>query len=204
MAAELLKAADIINDTRNLDVPTVTLYYERVRNLFYEGLHLFSPNAVVFAGRLEPVQINSFQKEFDKKMRDLKQEDSEIQSFKKMRKHFESWMGSLNSSQKKDLEKFVENNPSNINEKIYNRQYLAHEFVRSYPDKNARAVFVDGLFSRYESMREPGYSKIALAKDKKIILLVTSILNKMSDSQREDLVETLRERANQLLKISRG
>lgn len=203
LAAELLRAADAIESQRVFETSTVQLSFDRAKNLFYDGLRTFSPEAILFADQLAPSQINVFQKEFDKKMRDLKEDDNEIETFKKMRKHFESWMGNLNSEQKKELEKFVKNTSSSINEKIYNRQVLAHEFVRVYPDRGARAKFVEGLFTRYESMREPGYSKFMAQKDKQLIALITNILNKMSESQRETLLETLRERANQLTKLSK-
>nr|BDT27571.1 DUF6279 family lipoprotein [Bacteriovorax sp. HI3] len=204
LAAELIRNADIVNSQRSFDVATVQLSYERVRNLFYDGLRIFSPEAVAFSGKLEPSQVNVFQKEFDKKMRDIKEDASERESYKRMKKHLDSWLGGLTSAQKKELESYVHNTPSHVNEKVYNRQLLAHEFVRSFPDLNARGKFVEGIFTRYESMREPAYSKLTNEKDREVIALVTSILNKMTDSQRETLIETLRDRANQLIKLSKN
>lgn len=204
LAAELLKAADTVSAQRVLETATVQLSYERVRNLFYEGLRLFAPEAVIFSRKLEASQVSVFQSEFDKKMRDIKEDESSKKSYKRMKKHFDSWLGSMTSAQKKELEEHVQKNPPLINEKVYNRQLLAHEFVRVFPDLSARGKFVENLFSRYETMREPAYSKLTNEQDKKVIGLVKSILNKMTDSQRETLIDTLRDRANQLIKLSKN
>lgn len=203
LAQELLVAADKVNDTRVFDSATVQLSYERVKNLFYEGLRFFSRDAVLFADKLESFQVDNFQKEFDKKMREVKEDDNPKDRYKRIKKHFDSWMGSMTHLQKKELEDFVEHHSAYTQEKIYSRVSLAHEFVRVYPDKVARAKFVEGLMTRYESMRGATYSKLDAQKEKEMVDLVTSLLNKMNDSQREVLIETLRQRANQLIRLSK-
>ena len=119
-----------------------------------------------------------------------------------MKKQYDSWMGSMSSAQKKELEKFTSQNPSPVNEIIYQRQALAHEFIKVHPDKAARKQFVEKLFTQYESLYEPGFSKVSKERNAKVVKNVTAILNMMSDDQRKVLVETLRDRANQLKKIS--
>lgn len=203
LAAELFQVASHLEGQRVVDAGMVQLSYSRIKNIFYEGLRLLAPAAVALVDRLYPSQLTVFQKEFDKKMQEIKADDSPKHSYQKMKRNFTLWMGGLNAAQKKELENFVKNNPSNIDEKIKHRKFLVSEFIRVYPNLKERHQFVEGLFTQYESMRQPDFSRMALEHDKKMVILVTSILNEMTDFQRDSLVETLRERANQFLKISK-
>ena len=204
IAGELLKIADVINSKRPIDNTMVSVTYERVKNLFYDSLRLFSGNAVIFADHLTPKQIVYFQKEFDIKMGDLKDEESSKDSYKKMKKQFDTWMGSVTSAQKDELEKFNFLNPPMTSEIISNRQFLAHEFVKSYPDKIARKNFVEKLTIHLDKSYEEKFSKAYRDRYNKVLALTASILNKMTDDQRKTMVETLRDRANQLMKISKN
>lgn len=203
LAAEMFKVADILNTQKSYDSTTVMNYYSRLEGLFYDGLRLFSPTAVAFVDKLTPSQIEYFQKESDKKFSDMK-EDSQKKSYTKMKKQFDSWAGGLNAAQKKDLKEFVDRNPPPIKESVYNRQNLVHEFVRAYPDKDGRKKFVEGIFTKYESMMDPGYRTMVSNRNKKVAVFVSHFLNKMSEDQRQTLVTTIRDRANQLIKISKG
>lgn len=203
LAAELIKTADVINGQRIFDTSMVLSSYERLENLMYEALRVASSDAVTFASKLAPGQINVFQKEFDAKVAELK-EKPEKKSYEKIKKQFDSWMGGLSSSQKKELKQFIEKNPPLVAETIYSRQLLVHGFVRAYPDSVARKKYVEKLFTQYDSMREPSYRKLVIEKNKKVAGFVSYVLNGMSDDQRQTLVDTLRDRANQLIKISKG
>jgi hypothetical protein len=204
LATEMLKAADAINSQKNFDGNSVLLTYERLENLLYQVLRLFSADAVLFADQLNPDQVVTFQNEFDKKMKELKYDDQQKKSYDRIKKQFDSWMGNMTGAQKSELKKFVAANPPPINETIYQRQSLAHDFVRTYPDKIARKKYVEKLFTHYDSMRDPNYIKIIKAKNKKVAEFVASVLSKMSSEQKTTLIETLRDRANQLFKISKG
>lgn len=203
LAAEMHKISQTISSQKTFDSMTVLNSYRRLEGLFYDGLRLFSNSAVNFVDKLSPAQINFFQKAADKKFTEMK-EDPEKKSYTKMKKQFESWAGGMNSAQKKDLKNFVDNNPPPIKEVIYNRQHLVHEFVRSYPDKVARKNYVQKLFTNYDSLQDPSYKKIVVEKHNRVAAFVTHFLNKISDDQRRTIVETIRDRANQLIKISKG
>jgi hypothetical protein len=201
-AAEMFKAADLISAQKNFDVNTVYQTYVRAENLMYQAVRIFTPTAVALADSLNSSQITKFQNEFDKKIKDLK-DDPEKKSYDRIKKQFDSWMGSMTSDQKKKLKDFISANPPAINETVFNRQNIAHEFVRNYPDKAARKKFVEKLMTNYESLKETNYNKLMLEKNKKVAGFVTQILNSMKDDQRKTLIEELRERANQLMKISK-
>lgn len=201
LATEMFKAADTLNTRQVFDSNMVYGTYKRLENLFYQGLKIFTPNAVLFVEKLSPAQVAYFQKEFDKKAIDLKEEPEEKQ-YSKMKKQFDSWVGSVTSNQKKDIKNFVTTNPPPVQETVYNRQKMVHQFVNS--DLAARKVYVEKLFTSYESLREPSYAKIAEAKQKQVAGFVTSMLNKISADQKKTLVDTIRDRANQLIKISKG
>lgn len=204
IASEMVRASDIINTNRPVDTTTVMITYERVKNLFYDGLRMFSGSSVLFADKLRPNQVTYFQKEFDKKMNDLREDENSKESYKKMKKHFNSWLGSLTAMQKNEMEDFSKVNPPVTIEKIYNRQQLAHEFTSSFPDKENRKRFIIKLTTQFDQVYEGKFSKSAKDRNNGIIALVTSILNKMTDDQRQTLVQTLRDRANQLIKISKN
>ncbi|MBC7428525.1 MAG: hypothetical protein H7336_07940 [Bacteriovorax sp.] len=204
VADELMKGADIIETKRPVDMASITISYERMKNLFYDGLSLFSASALILGDQLAPKQIVYFQKEFDKKMLDLKDDENVKTSIKKMKKQFDSWMGTMTSAQKIEMEKFGAANPPDATEKIFNRQLLAHEFVSAYPDKISRKKFIEKITKNFGATYETKFSKSAKERNTKILGMVTSILNKMTADQRQTLVETLRDRANQLAKISKN
>lgn len=203
LAAEMNKAATIISAQPSFDANAVYLTYQRVENLLFQGLRLFATDAGAFSEKLTPEQITTFQNEFDKKLKELK-DDPGKKSYDKMKKQFDTWMGSLTSEQKKKLKTFVAENPPPVAESIYNRQNLAHNFIRAYPDKTARKKYVEKLFTNYDSMRDSNYTKRVVEKNKKVASFVTYILNSMTEEQRSTLVATLRDRANQLIKISKS
>lgn len=203
LATEMFKISQTINSQRIFDTATVLNSYKRLENLFYDGLRIFSPTAIGLADKLVPAQIEYLQKEADKKFTEMKDDPSK-KFYKKIKKHFDSWAGGMSSGQKKELKIFVDKNPPPIKESVYSRQSLVHEFVRSYPDKVARKKYVERLFTNYDSMLDPNYKKILVEKHNRVAAFVTNILNKMSEDQRQTLVETIRDRANQLLKISKG
>ncbi len=204
IASEMMNASEIISSRRPIDAATVMISYERIKNLFYDGMRMFTTNTIIFTDKLQPNQIVYFQKEFDKKMRDLKDDESAKDSYKKMKKHFDTWMGNMTSAQKDELEKFSKAYPPVTSEKIYNRQLLAHEFISAYPVKENRRRFITKLTTQFDQVYEARFSKGAKDRNNKIVIMVASILNKMTDSQRQTLVDTLRDRANQLIKISKG
>ena len=203
LAAEMFKISQTINTQKSFDTGSVLNSYNRLEGLFYDGLRVFSSSAVAFVDKLSPAQVDYFQKEADKKFSEMK-EDPNKKSYNKIKKQFDSWAGGMDSKQKKELKVFVDRNPPPIKESIYNRQSLVHEFVRSYPDKVARRKYVEKLFTNYDSMLDPSYKKVLVEKHNKVAAFVTNILNKMDEDQKKTLAETIRDRANQLIKISKG
>jgi hypothetical protein len=203
LAAEMFKAADVVSSKRPIDGIVTYSAYERLENLMFQGLRIFTDDVVAFTNKLTPKQVDYFQNKFDKKVAELRDDPSK-KSYDKIKKQFDSWMGSVTSAQKASLKKFVEKNPPPTSETIFNRQLLAHGFIKAYPDPVARKKYVEKLLINYDSMIDKDYAKIINEKNKKVSDFVTSILNTMSDGQRSVLVETLRDRANQLIKISKG
>ena len=202
LASEMFKVAEIISTHRFLETMTVFDTYKRFEGLFYASLKVFAPTAMALSEKLGPVQINYFQKEANRKFNEMKK-DPERKSYKRIKRHFDSWIGSMTSGQKKDLKSFINKNPSPVGDVINHRQNLIHEFVSYSSDKIERKKFVERVFTNYESMVEPQYKAIINGKHKRVAAFVTNILNGLTENQRETLVETIRERANQIIKISR-
>lgn len=204
ISAELLKASDMISSGKNIDAKIVMNQYEQIKNLFYDALKMFTPRAVLFADMLTPSQVTYFQKEAKEKMEDLREEDSHKDTQKKLKKNFDSWIGSLSSSQKKEIDNFVVSSPSSLNEKLRHRQDVVQGFISAYPEKMQRKTYVERVFNSYESFYAPAYAKTVREENNKMAGFVASMLNKMSDEQRKTLIDNLRDRANQLMKLSRG
>ena len=203
LATEMLKIADVLSYQKTFDSNSVLKSYDRLEGLYYDGLRIFSPTAVAFVDKLRPAQIEYFQKQADKKFSEMK-EDPEEKSYSKIKKHFDSWMGGMTSTQKKELKKFIEKNPPPIKEVVYNRQHLVHEFIRAYPDKVARKSFVEGIFIKYEAMKDPAYNKLIDDKHKRVAGFFANILNNISADQKKTLIDTIRDRANQVVRISKN
>ena len=203
LVSEMFKAADIISTQNTLDPETVLRTYERLENLFFATFRVFTSTAVALVDRLTPEQITYFKKEFDKNASELK-ENFEKKSYEKIKKNFDSWVGATTAGQKEEIKNFVSKNPPPINETVYNRQSLAYAFIKVFPDKAARRKYVERLCNDYGSMRELRFVKAVEEKNKKVTVFVTSVISKMTSDQKKTLIETIRERANQLVKISKG
>lgn len=203
LASEMFKIAQTLEGQKNYDSFTVLHSYNRLEGLFFDGLRLFASSAVAFADKLSPNQMEYFQKQADKKFTEMKV-NPQKKSYNRIKKNFDSWIGGINSHQKKEIRDFVFTNPPSINESVENRKNLIHDFLKSFSDKVARKEYVEKLFTSYESMQDTGYKKIVLEKHKKIAAFVTSILNKIGEEQKQTLIDNIRDRANQLIKISKG
>lgn len=202
LASEMFKAADTLSNYKTFDSNIVLTSYIRLEALFYDGLRFFSTTAIELADKIMPMQLEYFQKQSDKKLLEMKH-DPEKKSYNKIKKHFDSWMGGMTSKQKQELKAFIDIYPPPVNEVVYNRQTLIHNFIRAFPDKVARRSFVGGLFTKYETMMDLKYKKIVTEKNKRVAAFFTNILNNMSTDQKKVLIETIRDRANQLIKISK-
>jgi len=203
LATEMLRIANLLSNQKNFDSNIVMNSFDRLEGLYFDGLKIFSPTAVAFVDKLRPAQIEYFQKQADKKFSEMK-EDPEKKSYNKIKKHFDSWMGGMSSAQKKELKTFVKKFPPPIKEIVYNRQNLVQEFIKAYPDKEARKLFIEGIFIKYQDVMDPTYKKVIDEKNKRVEAYFANVLNNMSDDQKKTLIDTIRERANQVMKISKN
>lgn len=203
LGAELFATADLLSTQNKFDSNTVMSRYNRLEEIFYEGLKVFTLTAKTLVDKLLPTQIEYFQKKADQKFLKMK-ENSHSNTYKKMKKNFDSWTGGMTSEQKEELKEFVKENPTPINEIVYHRQKLVHYFIKAYPDKINRHNFIERLFTNYQSEMSPNYKKIINEKNRLVANFFTGILNKMSDEQKQTLISTIKDRANQLLKISKS
>ena len=203
LASEMLKIAELLGQQKVFDSKIVMTSYNRLEEIYYEGLKILSPTAIVLIEKLSPAQIEYFQKETDKKFLEMK-DDSNDKSYKKMKKNFDSWMGGITSRQKEELKQFIEKNPTPIKDIIHNRQTLTHEFVKVYPDKVARKLFIERIFTNYSGTLSSDHKKIIDEKNNKVAVFFTHVLNTMPDNQKQTLINTIRDRANQIIKISKN
>ncbi len=203
LASEMLKNAELINHQKTFDTSTVLSSFSRLEAIYYEGLKILTPTAKTLVDKLTSTQVEYFQKQTEKKFLEMK-DDSDKKSYKKMKKNFDSWMGGLTSSQKDELKSFVEKNPSPVKEIVLHRQHLVQEFVRTYPDSMGRKKFLEDIFTRYSTTMDPEYKKIIDEKNKNIATFFTLFLNTMTAAQKQTLIDTIKDRANQIIKISKS
>ena len=202
LASEMLKAAETLSSQKTFDTATVLSRYNRLEEIYYEGLKLLIPTAKILVTKLASTQIEYFQKQADKKFIEMK-DDSDKKSYKKMKKNFDSWMGGLTSGQKDELKVFLQKNPSPVKEIIIHRQHLVDEFIKVYPDSFGRAAFLEGVFTKNSITMNPNYKKMIEDRNKNVAAFFTHFLNTMSASQKQTLIDTIKDRANQIIKISK-
>ena len=203
LASEMLKVADQLSQQKKFDSKAVMINFNRLEEIYYDGLKILAPTAVALVDKLNPAQIEYFQKETDKKFLEMR-DDSNNKTYKKMKKNFDSWMGGITSGQTEELREFIAKHPTPVKEIIFNRQTLTHEFVKIYPDKAARKLFIEGIFTDYSSKVSANYKKVIDEKNKNIAEFFTHIINTMADKQKQTLINTIRDRANQIIKISKS
>ena len=200
LATELNRTAEFVRDTQVFEAGMVETTYLRLKNLFLYSMKIFIPTAKELVNKLSLTQVESFKKEFAAKNTEIKEGDSK-KAYKKIKEHFDTWLGGMTALQKKELEDFFKTNPPVINEKIANREKLANGFVKYFPDPKLRSQYIENLFTSYEPMRDPSFVKASNEYAKKFYAFVANILNKMPVSQKAILVDTLKDRAQQIEKM---
>ena len=203
LASEMLKVADLLSHQKTFDSKALMVKFYHFEKIYYDGFKILTPTAIALIDKLSPTQIEYFKKEVDKKFLEMKDE-SNNKTYKKMKKNFDSWMGGMTSGQKDELKEFIAKNPTPIKEIIYNRQKLTQEFVKVYPDKVARKIFIEEVFTNYSTKMSSEYKKIIDEKNKNIAEFFAHVLNTMADNQKQTLINTIRDRANQIIKISKN
>ncbi|MDD4974357.1 MAG: DUF6279 family lipoprotein [Bacteriovorax sp.] len=207
LAVELKIIDDDVAGLTNLNKQKIMSLKVELRKIFNEGIIIFEPSAQEFVNQLNPSQLESFKKEFDKKTKDLESEAGEPlvakdKRYDKIITQFEGWLGSLYSEQKKDIQNFCNENPFPMREQVLNRNKLSKEFMDSFSDKEKRKKFIHELFYNYDSIRDPSYAKAIDEDQQKYFELISVTLNKMNSVQKKHLSETLKDRAEQLRKAT--
>ena len=187
----------------------VSSYATDFKGIFKSGLIIFEPSAENFVNQLSASQVQSFKNKFDKKTKELEKVAGNILGARKKRydnlkTQLESWIGTLDSDQKADIEKYADANPFPLEEQILNRNKLAAEFVKVFPDKNKRTKFIHELFYNYESLRAPQYAKLMDEGRHKDFEIIAVILNKMTSYQKKTLARKLFDRAEQVKKMAKN
>ena len=108
----------------------------------------------------------------------------------------------MDYKQRQDIQNFCDLYPFPLKEQILNRNKLSLEFIKSYPDKVKRKNFIHQLFSNYESIRESSYAKAINENEQKYYELLVVILNSLNFEQRKYLTKILKDRIEQVSKIS--
>ena len=185
----------------------VNSYAKDFKEIFNLGLVIFEPSAQEFVNHLSITQVQSFKNKFDKKTKELAKVAGNILEARKKRYDFlktqlESWIGMLDSDQQVDIEKYADANPFPLEEQILNRNKLATEFMKVFPDKKKRTKFIHQLFYNYESLRESHYAKLMDEAQHKDFEIIATVLNKMTTYQQKILSRKLIDRAEQVKKMA--
>jgi hypothetical protein len=209
LAIELQKISKDVEILTPFTLESVSAHEAQFKAIFKDGLTIIEPSVVEFAQRLQPEQLDSFKKEFEKKSRDIQKEamdpvEARDKRFDKMRKYFEGWIGKMTNEQRSDLRKFAQLNIFPYKEQLINREKISKEFIQSFSDLEKRKQFVSNFVYHYESMRDPAYTKAILEDQKNMFELVATVVNKMNADQRKYLLETLKDRVEQLNDSAKG
>lgn len=180
---------------------------DELKAVFFKAIKIFEPNAQEFVKKLDQKQLAVFKVVFNKKMRELNEEmekpdKASDKRFNRIRSQMQSWLGNLNKAQLAAIEEFSRHNLPPLKEIIKNREKIAQQFLESFQSPDKLKSFIHTLFVNYESLRDPEYVKAVEADHKKLQGLIAEILNSMTPEQRKHVIETLKDRIDQLRKIS--
>lgn len=174
-----------------------------LKKIFYDTVAIFEPNAQVFLKKLTTQQLEIFKSTFDKKTKELESDlenpaDAKKKRFHKIKDQFQSWVGTLNNDQLFIIQQFTADNLPPLKEQLRNREKLSKEFLDSFKNAQSQSKFVSQLFTNYESMRDPDYAKASSIYQKKLLELVVVILNQLTPEQKKHLIDTIKDRAEQI------
>lgn len=209
LADELKSIRKDVEIIKEYKIENVTSHQVELKKIFNQGLIIFEPSAQHFVNRLNSTQIESFQKEFNKRTKDIESSaehlfEAKAKRYEKIKDQLEGWLGPLNLGQIKAIEKFCNEYPIPAKAMVLNRNKLLRDFLSSFPKKEERSKFVQKLFYEYESLRDESYGKAIEFDRQKYYELITSILNLMSPDQKKYLMTTLKERIDQVHNASKS
>lgn len=178
---------------------------EILKKIFFDSIKIFEPNAQQFVKKLSASQLEVFQKVFDKKMGELREDlenpaTAKKKRFERIKTQMQSWIGTLTNDQLLEIQAFSNDNLYPLKESIKNREKISREFIASFQNEVTKRKFINRLFTDYESMRDPDFVKASETDQQKLYGLIVNLLNKMTAEQRKHLVETLKDRIEQLRK----
>lgn len=199
---ELYRLSKIVQEKKEFTEIEVAAEFDLLNKYLYETVKVFSPNAIIFAGLLTPDQVDTFQKNYRKKLNNLKEDFNQEKSTDRLTSSFDNWFGELLPSQEKQVVDFVKINPQPVDLIVRDRQKILGDFKESFSNESKRSALVEKIFTDYNSLLEPSYISIREARNKNLIKLVTIVLNSMTNDQRNQLSTNLVSRANQLSKIN--
>jgi hypothetical protein len=168
---------------------------------FMEIVRTFTQNAKSFASLLSIKQVENFQKNYREKLEDFRESNTPKKAQDRMLTSYDNWFGSLSSAQTSMITSFITENPFPTDLLVTNRLRLSDEFKEAFAVEASRNSFIDRLFTDYNSMLDSNYTVLRSNRNKSFIRLLTSMLNSMTEDQREELATNLKNRSNQLMKI---
>ena len=168
---------------------------------FIDIVKTFTQNAKSFASLLSAKQVETFQKNYLEKMQDFKESNNQKKAQERMLKSFDNWFGHLGPAQMSLIANFIKENPFPVDSLISNRLRLSDEFKQVFLIEASRNSFIERLFTDYNSMLDSNYTQLRNNRNKNFVKMLTSILNSMTDEQRNELASNLKNRANQLMSI---
>lgn len=203
LVQELDEIKTILEGKTFVTTEMVFSYHTKFKKIFFSALNVFEPNAQKFVKKLNDSQLELFKVEFTKKLKELQKDlanpaDTKNKRFVKVKGEFEIWLGFLTDTQKQDIQNFIDGNPFPTREQIQNREKLSAEFLESIKLADEGKKFIKKLFTDYESLREPRYAISLQAYQKKYFELIATVLNKLTLSQKNHVIEILTERADHL------
>jgi hypothetical protein len=200
-ANDLDRLSKMITTKKIFSEKEVEVELELFFNYFSEVIKTFSQNAISFAGFLSAKQVDTFQKKFRENLSDFRISNTQQKAQERILTSFGNWFGNLEPSQTTRINNFINENPFPVDSIISNRLRIADEFKEAFPIDSSRNSFVEKLFTDYKSMLDSNYTELRKNRNKNFTKLLTSILNSMTDTQRNSLALKLNDWSIQLLQI---
>lgn len=200
-AKDLDRLSNTMTNKKTFTEKEVEAELELLFTYFLEIVRTFTQNAKSFASLLTIKQVETFQKNYREKMEEFRENTNNKKALDRMLTSFNTWFGNLSPAQSSMITTFVNDNPMPIDSLLSNRLRLSDEFKEAFMIEASRNSFIERLFTDYNSMLDSNYTTLRSNRNKNFTRLLTSMLNSMTEDQREELATNLKNRSHQLMKI---
>ncbi|MGZ3775818.1 MAG: DUF6279 family lipoprotein [Pseudobdellovibrionaceae bacterium] len=162
----------------------------------------FKRTALEFALSINQKQFEYFAKTFHSKNEEDLNNDTDEKIRKKYFNYFEMFLGSINKQQKELIETSLRSNPFPKELKLKNNEWIFKQFMEQRSSQTKLKQFVSDYFQQPEKFQLPEYRQALQHYYEGLQNLIKDISSVLTSRQKEDLIQNLTDKLQQLQKIA--